>query len=206
MPKIIDHDLMRDDLLSKSFSLFARRGFHAVTMRELARELGVSTGTLYHYFSGKTDLYGQMLRARVSKDVGNVLEGLGEAMSVQARLRVVLDYVTAHEEQFKDLLLLLFDFSRYSRSVPADSAEGEEVKKIRGLFSELLGVYRDTIQQNAGISIPGLGQMIMSALIGVLVQRIVEPTGESLKEAHACLEMLIGTPAAELRTAKELGS
>lgn len=37
--------------------LFAREGYDAVTMRELAAELGVSPMTPYRYFEGKDDLF-----------------------------------------------------------------------------------------------------------------------------------------------------
>lgn len=194
MPKIINHQEMREHLLGRSLNLFARRGFHAVTMRELARELEVSTGTLYHYFSSKTDLYGQMLRTLVARDVGSVLENLSEAMSVQARLRVVVNYVTSNEEQFKDLIFLLVDFYRYTRTVAAESNEAQELDKTSSLFRDLITVYRETVQQHAGMQLHGVGQLILSMLIGSLVQRIVDPEGNAVEEAHACLASLLALP------------
>lgn len=191
MPKVIDHQVMREELLTRSLGLFAQRGFHAVTMRELARELGVSTGTLYHYFTSKTDLYGQMLRTLVMRDVGFVVGNISEAMSVQARLRLVVDYVVSHEEQFKDLIHLMFDFYRYSRTVSAESAEGKELAKTHGLFRDLLSLYREAIQQNAGVPLPGVAQVILSTLLGSLVQRILDPSEDTIEEAHACLESLL---------------
>ena len=191
MPKIIDHERMREDLLARSFALFAARGFHAVTMRDLARELGVSTGTLYHYFTGKTDLYAQMLRTLVTRDVGRFIGNIRAGMSVQARLRVVIDYITAHEAYFRDLLFLLFDFLRYSRAVPPDSAEAAEVAKTHNVFRELFTTYRDAIQQHAGLPIAGFGHVLMGVIIGTLVQRIVEPAGESLADNLSCLNALL---------------
>ena len=59
MPKVVDHDQQRSDLLAAAFDLFADRGYSATSMRALASGLGVSTGTLYHYFSGKDDTVGR---------------------------------------------------------------------------------------------------------------------------------------------------
>jgi AcrR family transcriptional regulator len=50
MPKIVDHDQYRKELLSKCFDLFAEKGYGSITMRQIAEGLNVSTGTLYHYF------------------------------------------------------------------------------------------------------------------------------------------------------------
>ncbi|MGB6015410.1 MAG: helix-turn-helix domain-containing protein, partial [Nodosilinea sp.] len=48
MPKIVDHDQYRREILDQCFDLFAEKGYAALTMRQIAQELGVSTGTLYH--------------------------------------------------------------------------------------------------------------------------------------------------------------
>ena len=57
MPKIVDHDKYRDDILLGCFNLFAARGFSGVTMREVAKELDISTGSLYHYFPNKQEMF-----------------------------------------------------------------------------------------------------------------------------------------------------
>jgi TetR/AcrR family transcriptional regulator len=44
------------DILRKSSSLMAARGYHATSMRDLALATGRSLSGLYHYFRGKEDL------------------------------------------------------------------------------------------------------------------------------------------------------
>lgn len=41
-----------------------RKGFHAMSMRDLSREAGLSIGALYNYFSGKDELLGMMQQQR----------------------------------------------------------------------------------------------------------------------------------------------
>ena len=41
-----------------------RKSFHAMSMRDLSREAGLSIGALYNYFSGKEELLGMMQRHR----------------------------------------------------------------------------------------------------------------------------------------------
>lgn len=45
-----------EDILEKSASLMARRGYHGTSMRDLAETTGRSLSGLYHYFRGKEDL------------------------------------------------------------------------------------------------------------------------------------------------------
>ena len=53
MPKIVDHDKRRSDLLDHAFSLFANNGYHGVSVRQIAKSVGMTTGMLYHYFPSK---------------------------------------------------------------------------------------------------------------------------------------------------------
>ncbi|MEA5464934.1 helix-turn-helix domain-containing protein [Leptothoe sp. PORK10 BA2] len=58
MPKVVDSEEYRKELLHRSFDLFASRGYASVTTRQISKELGISTGAMYHYFSSKQVLFG----------------------------------------------------------------------------------------------------------------------------------------------------
>lgn len=47
---------MRSQLLEVAGELFAERGYEAVSMRDIARLVGVSQANLYYHFKGKADL------------------------------------------------------------------------------------------------------------------------------------------------------
>jgi len=53
MPRIVDHDRRREQIVDAVWSLIARKGFFAVTMRELADEAGYANGALARYFPDK---------------------------------------------------------------------------------------------------------------------------------------------------------
>jgi len=46
----------RAQILAAASRVFARRGFHRTTVREVAREAGIADGTVYLYFANKEDL------------------------------------------------------------------------------------------------------------------------------------------------------
>lgn len=43
----------RDQILSAAWTCFARKGYHQITMQEIAEEAGLSAGAIYRYFPGK---------------------------------------------------------------------------------------------------------------------------------------------------------
>src|SRR5262245_21187742 len=49
-------DLTRQRVLHTALKLFRRRGFSRTTMRDIAREAGLSLGAAYHYFPSKEAL------------------------------------------------------------------------------------------------------------------------------------------------------
>ncbi|WP_156760913.1 TetR/AcrR family transcriptional regulator [Microbacterium karelineae] len=52
MPKIVDRDARRLEIVDTYLRLVSSVGVGAVTTRALAQELGVATGSLWHYFRG----------------------------------------------------------------------------------------------------------------------------------------------------------
>jgi AcrR family transcriptional regulator len=59
MPKIVDHEVRRREIIEAVWSLISQKGFDALTMRELAAEAGYANGALARYFPDK----GAVLRA-----------------------------------------------------------------------------------------------------------------------------------------------
>ena len=53
-PKTYDQRL--DGLLSTAAGVFAAKGYHPTTMRDLSRETGMSLAGMYHYVRGKDEL------------------------------------------------------------------------------------------------------------------------------------------------------
>jgi len=61
MPKIVDWDARRDEILSATWRVIARDGIARATVRAIAREAGCSAGILAHYFDDKADILGSAL-------------------------------------------------------------------------------------------------------------------------------------------------
>jgi AcrR family transcriptional regulator len=73
MPKIVDHGERRAEVLEATWRVISSRGLEAATVREIAKEAGVSNGVLAHYFTDKDDILVQAHRLaydRVFRRVG----------------------------------------------------------------------------------------------------------------------------------------
>jgi AcrR family transcriptional regulator len=56
VPKLVDRDARRREILEVTWRLMATQGADAATMREIARAAGYANGALAHYFASKNEL------------------------------------------------------------------------------------------------------------------------------------------------------
>jgi AcrR family transcriptional regulator len=53
--------LQRQQILAAALDLFSQKGYHSVSMHEIARSADFAIGTLYKFFQNKEDLYGSLV-------------------------------------------------------------------------------------------------------------------------------------------------
>jgi len=56
MPKVVDHDLRREEVAEATWRVIAEHGVEGATLREIAREAGFTTGVIHHYFRNRDEL------------------------------------------------------------------------------------------------------------------------------------------------------
>ena len=70
-------EIARSNILKASIKVFSKKGFHGTTMNEIAKEVGVSKGTLYTYFKSKEDILNEIwiLSGQNILDLKNTYKG-----------------------------------------------------------------------------------------------------------------------------------
>jgi TetR/AcrR family fatty acid metabolism transcriptional regulator len=81
----------RDRILKAAVKVFARNGFHATRVSEVAKAAGVADGTIYLYFKSKEELLVSLFEDRVSKLLAFMQDSLPKLSSAPERLRAVID-------------------------------------------------------------------------------------------------------------------
>lgn len=99
MPKIVDHELRRQELLAATWRVIARTGIVGVTTREIAREAGVSTGVLAHYFADKEELLAAALRLSHQRVYDRIRERSQGLLGLDAIRVVMLEALPLDEER-----------------------------------------------------------------------------------------------------------
>jgi AcrR family transcriptional regulator len=98
----------RKQLLEVARRVFGRRGYHTVTMDDVAKESGVTKPILYDHFPSKRDLYRDLLEADLANLRNRVVEALetsaGNRERIRASFQAYFDFVDEEGEGFKLLM------------------------------------------------------------------------------------------------------
>lgn len=164
MPKIIDHDKYRNELLAKCFDIFADKGYGTLTMRELAAELKVSTGTLYHYWSGKQEIFEAFVVFLGERDRAAFLALAGKPETLEARIKTMLEFVKANEMYFRKQFFIAMD---YYRQKGDDLVHNPVLRRSNVL-------YRESLAKFLGIDEPEIITLVLSFVSGTVLGRMFE--------------------------------
>jgi AcrR family transcriptional regulator len=157
MPRIIDHDARRRQILNDSLILFSEQGYSGLGMRHLAKSLGVSTGTLYHYFPNKPALFEAMLRHLAADNVAEAIGQVDPSMSLETRLAIFQAFIEGHVGHIRQVLWVAIDYRRTT---------GEEAAP---LIVEVLSVYNGAIAAQLTDGDMDRAEALLSYVFGVLV-------------------------------------
>ncbi|WP_435743456.1 TetR/AcrR family transcriptional regulator [Microbacterium sp. PMB16] len=93
MPRIVDHDERRRQIAEALLIVAARDGHDSVSSRAVAKELGIATGSLWHYFDGFDDVVraaAAEVTRRTDERIAAATEGLQGLARLDALMREVL--------------------------------------------------------------------------------------------------------------------
>jgi AcrR family transcriptional regulator len=113
----------RAEILGQAEKIFAKKGFHETTMAEIAGASGFSTGSLYHFFSGKEELYSFMLLEKVHLMYAEILDAVTREQTTRGKIKALVSSHFAYVEHHIDFYRLLVGHESGLRS--------EGLKKLR---------------------------------------------------------------------------
>jgi len=81
------YELQRETIVSRAAELFARRGYIATSMNEVAEACGVSKPSLYHYMQDKHQLLAEITEGHIARLLGVLADPAHDSPDPEERLR-----------------------------------------------------------------------------------------------------------------------
>ncbi len=120
-----EHLVHRREILRAAEKVFAVKGFFHTTMNEIAREAEFGTGTLYHFFKSKEDLYFSLIDEKVEEvnrlTRTELLEKVSPIKRIRKVLRLQFEFVEKNRDFFK---IYISERNRFEWTVKDDLGKG----------------------------------------------------------------------------------
>jgi AcrR family transcriptional regulator len=132
-------------ILDAAVRVFARQGFHACRVSDIADEAGVAYGLVYHYFASKDEVLDTLFLERWSVMLELIREVDGEPLPVRGKLEAIASFIVDSYQHDPDLMkVIIVEVTR-----AANSFGNTHIATIREAYDLIGGMISDA--QDAGL-------------------------------------------------------
>lgn len=137
----------RWEVLSSVAATFAAHGYHAVGMRQIAQELGLNQGTLYHHFESKDHALLAVCLVGQEETQANAAAALAVSEAFEPRLRAMFERHLASLDRIGDFIEVYVNQRQVlpaELAAPLEQGWAQTRDLIRQLFVEAIA--RDEVK------------------------------------------------------------
>ena len=124
----------RQDMLAAALQLFSEKGYHNVSMHEIAQNSEFAIGTLYKFFKNKEDLYKALMLEQADKSVEALTKAIEEPDEEVEKLR---NYVRAKRQFFHENVSMVRLYFAETRGASFNITAGLD-REIRDRYGHLV--------------------------------------------------------------------
>lgn len=132
-----EKERQRQEMLEAALSLFSEKGYHNVTMHEIAAKADFAIGTLYKFFRNKEDLYKALMLQKSDEfndAIRRAIEGPGDEMDkLRGYVKTKGDLFQAHLSAIR-----LYFMEAHGESFDLMAGLDSEIRKRRRRTQEIL--------------------------------------------------------------------
>lgn len=150
-----------EEVLQSAANMFFAKGYHATSIEDVARDVGMLKGSLYYYIKSKDDLLFRLLLAGIEDGdafIARQIDAQGDPVEqLERAIRAQIDYVIQKRVQFG---LFLHEF---------DSLSGKRQHKLISVMSRYNSRYVELVRrgQEQGKLIAGEPWIIVNGILGM---------------------------------------
>ncbi|GAB2862296.1 hypothetical protein GCM10022221_72680 [Actinocorallia aurea] len=141
--------LSRDQILDVAEQVFAAKGFHDASLREIAELADYSVGAVYGFFSGKDELYREIFHRRTSAFMPEMAEVLSADEPADRRLVALAAWQVGFFRRFPEFGRLVLRGGAIASPVADPPEDTETLANFRRSIDMQAELFRDG--QRAGL-------------------------------------------------------
>jgi TetR/AcrR family transcriptional regulator len=138
----------RQEILTTALDLFSQKGYHNVSMHEIAEKAEFAIGTLYKFFQNKEELYKAMVMEQCDRFEEAFMAAMAQPEDEVEKLR---NYIRTKSDRFRSNLPFVRLFLAESRGVSFNLQAGldEELRqRYYGFLERLAAIFASGIKNH----------------------------------------------------------
>lgn len=169
----------RTRLIAGAARVFARRGYQAASVEEIAEEAGYSHGAVYSNFEGKADLFLAVFEEYMAERVRELAETqtvLPEDAPLEARARALADQWMDRLARDRESVVLHMEFIAHADRDPELARRfGTRSMAMREAVARYIDHYRQEAGMDLAMGVDDLALVLRALGIGLAVESLVSP-------------------------------
>jgi AcrR family transcriptional regulator len=166
----------RDRLIEAATSVFARRGFQAATVEEIAEEAGYSHGAVYSNFAGKEELFLAVFERYMAQRIDEVARATQIEGSFAERARAAADQWMQRFTEDRATFLLHLEFMIHAARNPHLGKQlGQRMAALRLEIERRIGEREAETQSSLPLPAAELALVLRALGIGLAVEALNQP-------------------------------
>jgi AcrR family transcriptional regulator len=188
----------RQEIVDAALELFARKGYDRTSVREIARQTGLSQAGLLHHFGSKEELFLEVLRLRDRRNEEYYDQGERHRVSIDGLTQIV-----DHNAAQPGLVRLYVAMS--AESTGDDSASRhfftERYELLRNDIAADIRLRQDAGELPGALDPLGIATLLIAAADGLQIQWLLSPDSIDMGARLLDLTRLLAAPGGETSSA-----
>ena len=167
-------NLRRNQLTKAAYKVVGQKGYYDFTIRDIAREAGMSTGLVHYYFKNKEELLLHLLKEINKNILGSLNRSISKAEDPKEKLNIFMkqafDLVTSE----KDYSYLVIDF--WSQVNKNDRMKRANVKLFKSYRDEVAAILTEGVEKGIFVKMEVVyaATVIISMIQGLIIQYVLD--------------------------------
>jgi AcrR family transcriptional regulator len=166
-------------LVEAAAHVFARRGYQAASVEEIAEQAGYSHGAVYSNFAGKEELFLAVFEQYMSQRIAEVTDATSTEAPFPERTRAAADQWMRRFTEDRETFLLHLEFMIHAARNPKLSKQlGKRMAALRLELERRLSEREARSDVPLPLPAPDLALILRALGIGLAVEALNQPDGE----------------------------
>ena len=167
-------ELRRNQLTHAAYKVVSRKGYYNFTVRDIAKEAGLSTGLVHYYFKNKDDLLVSVLRVMNENLRSYLAKALEQIEDPKEKIIIFMDEAFHLVEREKEYFHVLIDF--WTQINHNERIRKANIKLYQSYRAECAKIIQEGIGKNVfnNVDVQYTATMIVAFVQGLIIQYIID--------------------------------